>query len=319
MYGARLAARSLGFALLAVLVVSVGPGRLHTAFAGADPAWLALAAPGFFLFNFAKALRWSALLRIGGVEYPLRRSLPVYLASSFLAFVTPGRVGDLAKAAYLRRDLDASWATGVASTLADRAFDLLVLAGAVALALLLVAPAGPIRPALGLGFAVLGAAAPVLAWPRLQRSALRWLARVPFAGAVARPLRRPVERVAEELSRLASPRLPALALLTALGFAALFGGAFALARGLHLPIDFATTSYAVSAAMVVALVPASVMAIGTRDAALIVLLRPFGVGAPEALSFSLAYLACSLLFTNGPGACCWLRDPLAPRAPEAAP
>ena len=54
----------------------------------------------------------------------------------------------------------------------------------------------------------------------------------------------------------------------------------------------------------------SVSGIGTRDAALVLLLAPHGVAAPQALSFSLAYLACSLAFSNGLGGLCWLRDPL---------
>jgi hypothetical protein len=310
MPGARWVARSLGFALLAALVASVGPARLLAACAGADLRWLALAAPGFALFTAAKALRWR------GLHYPLGRSFAVYQASAFLAFVTPGRVGDLAKAGYLRRDLGASWTAGLASTLADRVLDLWVLCGWAALALVLAAPPGPLRSALGAALLALGAAAPALAWPPLQRRAARLLARLPVRGAGA--LRGPAERLAAELGRLWSPRLLALAALTALGFGCLFAGAFALARGLQLPIGPATCTYSVAAASLVALLPVSVSGIGTRDAALVVLLAPHGVAAEQALSFSLAYLAASLVFSNGLGAVCWLRDPLARTAPEAA-
>src|SRR4030095_16224288 len=113
----------------------------------ADARWLALAAPGFLLFTLAKALRWFGLLRLRGLEYPLGRTLSAYQASACLAFVTPGRVGALARAAYLRRDLGASWATGLASTLLDRAFDLLVLAATPARALALAVPPGALRHA----------------------------------------------------------------------------------------------------------------------------------------------------------------------------
>jgi uncharacterized membrane protein YbhN (UPF0104 family) len=314
---ARWAARSLGFALLAALVLSVGPARLGEALAAADLRWLALAVPGFALFTAAKALRWRGLLRLGGLDYPLGRSFAVYQASAFLAFVTPGRVGDLAKAAYLRRDLGAPWAAGLASTLADRALDLAGLAAWAALALALAAPPGPLRAALGLGLAALGAGAAALAWPPLRRRAIALGARLPLGAAGA--LRHPVERLAAELGRLWSPRLLPLAGLTALAFGCLFAGAYGLARGLALPIGPATTVYSVAAASLVALLPVSVSGIGTRDAALVVLLAPHGVTADRALSFSLAYLACSLLFSNGLGAWCWLRDPLARAAPEAAP
>ena len=175
----RLAARSLGFLLLGALVLSVGPARLGAALGAADGGWLALAAPGFLLFTLVKALRWFALLRLGGTRYPLGRALAVYQASAFLAFVTPGRVGDFAKAAYLRRDLGTPWAAGVASTLADRALDLAVLAVAAAAALAVAAPPGPLRSALLGGLALAAVAAPVLVAPRFQRVVARLLARLP--------------------------------------------------------------------------------------------------------------------------------------------
>lgn len=299
-------------------MASVGPARLAAAFVGADARWLALAAPAFLAFTLAKALRWLGLLRLARTPYPASRALAVYQASAFLGFVTPGRVGDFAKAAYLQRDLGTPWSAGVASTLADRALDLVGLAAVAAGALALAAPPGPLRGLLLGALAMAALAAPALVSPRLQRLAARALARVAPTSRASGALQRPVERLADELERLWSPRLLPLALLTAAGFACLFGGAFALARALGLPIDLATTTYVVAAASLVALLPVSVSGIGTRDAALVVLLAPHGVAPAQALSFSLAYLGYSVVFSNGLGALCWLRDPLGRREAPAA-
>jgi glycosyltransferase 2 family protein len=315
---ARLAARSIGLLLLAALVATIGPARLLAAFRSADGAWLALAAPGFLGFTLVKAVRWFALLRLGGVRYPLGRTLAAYQASAFLAFVTPGRVGDVAKAAYLKRDLGTPWPTGLASTLADRLLDLAALAALAAVAAAVAAPAGAFRAALVAGCVAIACAALASAWPPLQRAALVGLARLPLEGAFSDRLRAAAGRMGDELARLWSKHLAALALLSALAFGSLFAGAFALARGLGLPIDFATTAYVVAASSVVALLPISVSGIGTRDAALVLLLAPHGVPAERALSFSLAYFACSLVFSNGIGAFGWLRDPVDFRAAEAA-
>jgi uncharacterized membrane protein YbhN (UPF0104 family) len=315
---AQLLARSLGLVLLAALLVAVGPARLAGALRSADPAWLALAAPGFAGFTLAKALRWYALLRQGGLRYPLGRTLEVYHASAFLAFVTPGRVGDVAKAAYLKRDLGAPWSAGLASTVVDRLLDLCVLAWLAGAAAWWAAPPGPFRTLLLAACAALGAAGAALAWPPLQRAALRALHRLALASPRGLRLRAAAERTADALAALWSPRLLGLALVTALGFASLFAGAFALARALALPIGFAAAAYAVATASVVALLPVSVSGIGTRDAALVLLLAPHGVSAERALSFSLAYLACSLVFSNGIGAVGWLRDPVDFRGAEAA-
>jgi len=306
----RLGVRFVGVALLAVLWLSVDVEQVRRALGRADGRLLALAAPAFAGFTLAKSARWWLLLRACGVRYAPARCVRVYHASAFLAFVTPGRLGDLAKAAWLRRDTGSGWATGVATTLIDRVLDLLVLSIPALAAALWAAPPGALRSALVLVFAAVGAAGAVLASPRWMRRLFEAVAGWSAFARVAAPMRRAVQPMWEPLERMHAGALLGPALLTVVQFASLFAGSFALAAGLGLGLGFATLVYCVTLASLVSLLPVSVSGVGTRDAALVLLFAPHGVAAPEALSFSLLYLVWSLVFSNGPGAWLWWRDPL---------
>src|SRR3989338_2414453 len=74
-----------------------------------------------------KAYRWKYLLRMQGIEYPWKDSFLSYLGGIFAAIITPGRIGEVIKAVYLRKDKNLPIPEGLASVFLDRLLDLLVL------------------------------------------------------------------------------------------------------------------------------------------------------------------------------------------------
>ncbi|MCH8304768.1 MAG: flippase-like domain-containing protein, partial [Candidatus Marinimicrobia bacterium] len=60
-------------------------------------------------------------------------------------------------------------------------------------------------------------------------------------------------------------------------------------------IDFISFSLILSIAALMTLLPVSISGIGTRDVALVVLLKPFGISAEEAVAFSLSILAIFMI------------------------
>jgi len=76
-----------------------------------------------------------------------------------------------------------------------------------------------------------------------------------------------------------------------------------LARSLGIDVDVVVIAWVRSAAMVVALVPASVGGLGLRESASIYLLGFFGVRQADALSLSLAVFAVTVLAVGFVGGC----------------
>jgi uncharacterized membrane protein YbhN (UPF0104 family) len=117
-----------GLTLLLVLLVvlKVRPQHLAAAAASARPEYLALALPLTIPFLYLKALRWLAMLRAGGVSATFGEALYSLLGGMGLALLTPARLGELVRVAYLRDRQ--KWKIG-GLVMIDKGFDVLVLCG----------------------------------------------------------------------------------------------------------------------------------------------------------------------------------------------
>jgi uncharacterized protein (TIRG00374 family) len=120
---------------------------------GPDKCWSAITGADFFYFFAAcalsipsiviKGLRWQWILRAVGFTSSLAESTSVYAAGMLAGALTPGKVGDLAKAP-LHAPRGLPLTHGVAASLLDQVFDGVVLL-ALALAGILAMPGLPGR------------------------------------------------------------------------------------------------------------------------------------------------------------------------------
>lgn len=260
--------RVLGPLLLLVMLWRVGPERCWSVVRGADPFWFlgacALSIPALAV----KAWRWQEIVRAIGGKFSFGESMGVYAAGMLAGAVTPGKIGDLAKAPLLAaRGVPLS--DGIVVSLLDRILD-----GAVLLALglggILTLPAlpgrGAIAVAAGAAMACTAAAALV------------------FRGAFSRTL------------RLAGPRWWIVIVATTIAaLAPYFGSAWCCAKALGLSLSAVDVVSGSSVAAVLAILPVSVAGIGTRDAAFVLLFAQRGISAEQAIALSSLILAWMLV------------------------
>jgi hypothetical protein len=265
--------RLLGAALAVVVLVLVwrraGWATLGETLAQLDGWWLAAA---FFMFvpqTLGAAVRWTWLV---GAYQPmgLARATAMVLAGQALSIVLPMKLGDVAKGAFLRRDLPGGDArTGLALGVFEKLGDVAALATLMVAASLLAPPAerlGWIALAAGAaGLAGFGAllVTPVDGWiaDRVERVRPAPLGRalhvLVTASGVVRALRR-------------RPRRLALVLAAGLALWALHLGQFSL---IHRAAGGAATEpllwSRMAMAIFIGLVPVTFVGIGTRDAAVL--------------------------------------------------
>ncbi len=72
-----------------------------------------------------KSLKWNVLTRACGIRHPFRKSVLGWLVGFSIGIVTPGRLGDLSRAYYLKEE--ASLGTGLTTVVVDRIIDIIVL------------------------------------------------------------------------------------------------------------------------------------------------------------------------------------------------
>ena len=93
----------------------------------AKPLPLIITAMLSCLILFIKVLRWTFLLKTQGYVYKLNKACIAVASSTFLGVVTPGRIGDLMRVQFIKKDLGIPYTLGLSVSIMDRLCDLYVL------------------------------------------------------------------------------------------------------------------------------------------------------------------------------------------------
>jgi len=118
----------IGFSvtLYAAIVLVFGWDDIYRELAGFSPVLFAALA-GLSLVNYAlRFWRWELFLRELGVLLPVRESIGLYFAT-YIMVITPGKIGEVFKAAILRERFGVSLAKGLPVVLAERLYDFLAV------------------------------------------------------------------------------------------------------------------------------------------------------------------------------------------------
>jgi uncharacterized membrane protein YbhN (UPF0104 family) len=113
-------------ALLLLVALKVHPERVAQAISSAHAGYVAAALLLTIPFLYCKAARWFLMLRAAGIEATGREAAVSLLGGMGLALLTPARLGELIRVAYIRdpRKLKIG-----GLVMLDKGFDVLVLAG----------------------------------------------------------------------------------------------------------------------------------------------------------------------------------------------
>ena len=272
----------LGGALLVAVIALADPARVLAQLRQAHVGWLLAGLAAAVASNVVSALRWRALARWLGADVSVRDATRWYFQAIGLNALLPGAVlgGDLYRAVVLRRAGQATLASSW-SVVLDRVSGLWMLCAIGGLGAALCAdvlapwlrlPAGAFT-ALMLAGTALWLATPWTLPALLRRWGVRWLA--PLRAAAQRP----------DFNRQMGWQALASAAVQVLSAAALAGGGLAL--GVQLPL--AAWAFAIAPVFLMAALPVSVGGWGTREAAAVAALAPFGVAAAAAVGVGVIY------------------------------
>ncbi len=300
--------RLVGIAILLVLLSRLDRRVLREVIEQADLTLLAAAVLLNLLILLLKAWRWRLLLRLQGYHLEWSGLLGIYLASLLLGIVTPGQLGELARALYLRQAGICNLAQGSASVLADRLLDLTLL---VALAMTGLIWLSPLPNAawlgwLGMGLVILG----MVSWPLWARLAGGVLERLARWANLRRLPAATVHSFFAALQAFQTPGLTGAALLTIAAQALVLLQAYFIALSFGIETLGWHVIPIISSVNIVSIIPVSVLGLGTREAALIFLLSPYGVHASRTIAFSGGILLVVYLSAAAVGFVAWLRNPL---------
>ena len=303
--------RALGLAVLLWLFSRAEWPELAARLSQLDPAVIYLSPPLTVILFLLKAWRWKLLLAYREQQFQLSlcRAWSIYAIGFFLGVITPGRLGDMAKAAFISKQPDLSFERAVAATFFDRILDLASLA-----------------------FMLLWAIFHLGLWPWWQANSPGWSIYVAllalstalailgwrlFAGAIIERWRKSTWGqfgfgVAREMGRLAN-RTGLLAIaITIVAYGMYFSHTYLLARLLGLSLSYSDVVAMTVLIGLAAFLPISIAGLGTREGVLVVVMVSKAV--PNALESALAYAAlffvACYVFPAMLGLVCWLKNPL---------
>jgi glycosyltransferase 2 family protein len=231
------------------------------------------------LFLWAKAFRHYWILRSQDIDVPPSRVMGIFFRSAFWGFISPGRVGEFSKVAYLDDYVD-SKGKSIANVFIDRILDLLcimvILIGSAAVA------------AIPRKWETISLAAAVLVGAMLL---LVFLSR--FFGRRS-PGRFPgVGVFFQEFLHLKNKALLFIFSLAIWMF--YYSGLYLFSKSIGLQADLWFIAFCSACSNLVALVPISVAGIGTRDALLVHLFQSASFSSEQAVVFSSFFILAYLL------------------------
>lgn len=279
------ALKGIGILLFVWIVAHIDRTHILEILQGADASYAALSLVALFAIYVIKTCRWHLLAVKAGSTATFYESWKVYLIGIFFATVTPAKIGEFGRAIYLKKQ-GMNTVAAVGTAIADRVLDAIVI-GILTI------------PSLWILFGKLPALELLAAAVLVCGLTLLFLLRTTLGAQLLTlvPLLRTVL-----LTKIAWLLLG----YTLLSWCTYYIWILLIAASLHMTVPPVTLIAACTIAGIIALLPIAPSGLGTRDAALIYLLAPFGV-LPES-AVGLAFMMfVSILLSGIPGSFYWIK------------
>ena len=307
---AKAMTRFLGFAVLVGIFCFIDFGKLYENLMNVRLVYLGLGILMLFPLFALKAGRWYLLMRTQGIPYTFGQTLLVWTSANFIAFITPGRLGEVAKAFYVRKDTSIPIAGTFPTVILDRLFDVYFL--------MAVATYGFFRFSLLARFQVVSwviiGFILIFPWLMLKRgiamTVIRLLLKLPGLKRLAPKITDMADLFFDEMKKLINARLIIAAFLTVGAYLFLFTATWFIATAADIQIDFVTISIFIAIANILSFVPISVSGVGTRDASLVFLFSLVGLSAEMAVLYSSLFFLVFFLVGGFIGYLCFLIKPI---------
>jgi uncharacterized protein (TIRG00374 family) len=259
-----------------------------------------------------KSFRWKELLNMQGRQLSGRDALLYYLSSVYLGIITPGRLGEFAKVYFLKKANVSTMSHGISSVLIDRFHDLylLLLLGTWGL----IAAAAQCRVSFIAGwgglFLLLCLLPLVLLFKGNKRGSEKLLDKMTNT-RISSLIAIDMDECRQGFKELMNFRLWKTFGITIIAFFILYLQYYLIMLAVRIPITYWDMVPVMALAELVSLIPITIAGLGTREATMLYLLIPKGIGMETILLFSIGVLIVS--FVGGAFVCAiaWWKMPLA--------
>lgn len=289
-----------GVLLFLYILTRLDFGRIGHQLVSFRLEWLIVYCVSFFGMIYFRALRWQIALGAQQIHFPLRKTLAITAVASFLSIVTPGRLGDFSRVAYLQSD-NQTISKSLVSVVLDRLYDviLLIFLGVIGLVYFTKLSITDLSG----GLLILAVFLALLLAPSSIRMKLstvgQRLVKALLPHGIHIRILTEWNTFREELKRVVLPTAPLMALSSLFVYACYFTQIYAVASGFGLSVSYVYLALCLSISALVAMLPISIGGLGTREAVFIGLLSRISVSAETAALVSFFDGTVFALLFNG--------------------
>lgn len=299
----------IGLIIFAIILSKTNLEGIFQNIKNINPLYLILAMLMTIPTLFNKALCWNYIKRKQGIKYNLKDSFLMYCSGIYIGLITPGRIGEITKAIYLKKD-GHSMGKSLVSTVIDRLSDfafLLLFLFVGSLFLITIFQKQVLILILGI---ILSIAIFLIA---LKFDLIKWVINKLFNKLVPKKYQKSWKLNFQDfINDLKSYKLKhylVILFITTFSWIFYYLQMFILAKGVGIDIPILYLAIIVTIAGLITLIPISISGIGTRDATLLALFIPFAITTEQIIAFSVLILLMSL-FAAFVGLICWLIKPI---------
>jgi uncharacterized protein (TIRG00374 family) len=252
----------------------------------------------FMLIHFCfKMIRYRAFLIKQGVVISFKTIVHISLASIYLSFITPGRVGDISKAYFLHKFSRASLNKLIATSILDRAYDVYLLIIVFLVGLSASNAFGQLKHTFILTVIVLSSIPLIFLIDSYRKKLFGLIEWIQIKLTKSSSWNRHVQVFFSEIDSLLSHTLCAGAMTTFAAYLFFFGSCYFISLSLDVELSYFQISFFIACANILSFLPISFAGIGTREVSLVYLFSIENLSSESALTFStLVFSFTYLLF-----------------------
>jgi uncharacterized protein (TIRG00374 family) len=262
---------------------------------------------------FIKTLKWKQLVNPFKVRLSMKDGITAWLVGFFIGLVTPGRVGDLARAFYLKEKMEIGKA--LTTVVVDRILDIFVLMVLAGTGIIFVvtnfAIKSEILGAILVVFFLFALAVVVFLEEKRAIRLLRPVYNIFVPEKYKHTLKTGFADFYAGVNLLKGNKIAVAkaGLLSVIAWTITFTQYFILAMAMGIGVNYFLILMIMPTIVLVEILPISFSGIGTRDAALILFFSFIGLNANSAVSLSLSILMFNYIYSSV-GLAVWIKKPI---------
>jgi uncharacterized protein (TIRG00374 family) len=309
-FNGKIFLRLIGVLLLLVILYLLDINTFLINLKKINPYYLIFAALLVVPIYLVKSYRWYFLLLKQRILYRFTDAILAFTSANFIAFITPGRVGEIAKAYHVKKDLGLPLHKSIPSVVLDRIFDVYFLALFSFVGIFTLSLSQNIK----LGSIIVVSLLVVIPLFLTRRSLILRLVKYIFHAPI---LRKSSDRIVNftegflnEFDNFKLIDIIIAFTLTGIGYLSLFISAYMISLSMQLDFSFSIIASFVAIGNIISFIPVSISGLGTREAVFIYLFSLFDESAEVAVLFSISLFFVFFVFGGALGYICFLIKPL---------